>query len=234
MKIALAIILSLYCLAAGAAEAVTLRGEMPAAGLERLEIDAHVGEARITTGDDDVVRWEIVLEPSDGFSWFTNTKHRMEKIGQIELKSTRRDDKVELELDYPSGLDYDDVEENWRIQVPARFAVDADMNVGALTLEGMSGGVKAALNVGELTIETPAGALDAQVNVGDLRAASASDSVGNIHMEANVGDANLKLKGERVDATRGFGPGASISVQREGRDNMNLEVNVGEVGLEIK
>jgi hypothetical protein len=49
-----------------------------------------------------------------------------------------------------------------------------------------------------------------------------------------VGDVDLDLKGYRVPAERDFGPGAEIDLAKDGGDDIEASVNVGDVRVKVR
>jgi hypothetical protein len=216
-----------------AKEPRTLSGERPAADIKALRLDARVGEVRVRVGDDDTVAWKVTLEAERG-GWFSSLKDARKAIAQAAVEEQVSGTRLLLATRFPSGTDEDEIREHWEVSVPARFAVDIDMAVGELRIEGVAGGVDADLAVGEMRIDVPAGRIRADVSVGEILIDTATPSPGDIELDANVGDVNLLLKGYQVPDERDFGPGAEIDLERDGADDIEASVNVGDVRVKIK
>lgn len=229
----------LACVALGllalgaAAEDREITGTADAKGLQALRIEAHVGEVDIRVGAKDQVSWRLRLEPDHDDGWFNSRKDAERAVADAKVKSTVAGDRFELELALPRGTDFDDVEEHWEIEVPARFAIDVEANVGQVEVAGTSGGVEAELNVGELRIDVPAGRVDARVNVGAIKVLSATKSPGQIRLSSNIGDVDLHMGGKRFQAERGFALGGGIDASNGGKDDVTAKTNVGEVSVRI-
>jgi hypothetical protein len=215
------------------AETREIKGSADAKGLQSLRIEAHVGEVEIRTTDKDQITWRLRLEPDHDDGWFNSRKDAARAIAEAKVKTTAAGPGFELELELPRGTDFDDVEEHWEIEVPVRFAVEVESNVGRVEVVGPTGGVEAELNVGELRIEVPAGKVDARANVGEVRVLSATKSPGEIRLNANIGDVDLRIGDKRMQAERGFALGGGISASQGGKDDINAKVNVGEVVVRI-
>lgn len=207
--------------------------DVPAADIDRLELEANVGEVDIRAADVDVIEVRARLEPGDD-DWFDSADSLAKRLAAAKLEHEIDDEVLRLRLDYDDSRRGDeDLEERWEIRVPARLALDVDLNVGQATLEGVSGGVEAELNVGELEIDVPGGGIDAEVNVGELDIRSATKTPGEFDLESNIGDARLTVDGRDVGTTEGW-LGRGISHDAGGDDDVVARVNVGEVRVDIR
>lgn len=207
--------------------------DVPAADIERLELEANVGEVDIRAADIDVVEVRVRLEPGDG-DWFDSADRLAKRLAEAKLEQEIDDEALRLRLDYDESRRGDEnLEEHWEIRIPARLALDVELNVGQARLEGAAGGVDAEVNVGELEIDVPAGSIDAEVNVGEIDIRSATKSPGEFDLESNIGDARLAIDGRTVGTTEGW-LGRGVRHDADGDDNVNAHVNVGEVRVEIR
>jgi hypothetical protein len=217
------------------AEARTLTGTSDAKGLKDLRLDAHVGSVEIRATDAERISWTLKLEPDEDDGWFSGGRKDAQKaIEGAKVRAVVAGESYELELDLPRGTDFDDVEEHWTIEVPSRFAIDLEANVGEVRVEGIAGGVEAELNVGEMRIAVIKGDVRASLNVGDLRVESRTKSLGRVRLEANVGDASMRIAGKTIETNRSFPVGAGLSVSNDGEDDIEGRVNVGEVTVRVE
>lgn len=232
------LLLVLMPLATQAADASrTLQAISPAAGVNRIMIDAGVGQIRVSPSPDDGVHVQVRLEKkSQNFLWFFHwmSQSTAQAISQVSLQQQSQGDSITYTLKYPDHLDDGDIKQNWDVQIPSRLFTKVTMKVGQLTVNGIAGGVDVSLNVGEVVLNTPAGSMKARVNVGQIRATSATAQPGNIRLSTTIGDARLSMKG-RVDRDNMHhnGLGRTIDVTGNGPDQMDLELNIGEVSLHI-
>jgi hypothetical protein len=216
----------------------TLSADIPTTGVATLELKVGVGEVHITASADDKVHAKVTLKQKEQeFLWFFHwmSSGTSKEIATATLEQKQQGDALKLSLDYPGQKNDDDgnVKQEWEIQLPARLALDAVMNVGELTVAGVAGGVDAKLNVGELSIDVPRGALRGKVNVGEIRAKSGSAQHGDIRLSSNIGEALLSIAGQSSGVHDHGGLGNSVSVDGKGPDAMELSINIGEVSLHI-
>lgn len=225
--------LSTLALGAAASDDREITGTADAKGLLALRIEAHVGEVEVRIGTKDQINWRLRLEPNDDDGWFSSPKDAAHAVADAKVRSTVAGDRYELELELPRGTDFDDTKEHWEIEVPARFAIELEANVGKVEVVGVTGGVEAELNVGELRIDVPAGRVDARANVGEIKVLSSTKSPGEVRLSANIGDVDLRIGGKRFQAERGFALGGGVSASNGGKDDVTAKVNVGDVSVRI-
>jgi len=197
------------------AEDRVLEGDADAKGLVRLRMEAHVGSVDIVAKDGDRIAWKVRLEPDKDDGWFSSRKDAQAAIDGAKVRAVAAGDSWDLELELPRGTDFDDVVEHWTIEVPPRFAVELDANVGEMEVMGVAGGVEAKLNVG------------------DLRIVSRTRSLGRVELEANVGGADLMVDGKRTESS-GLFVGGKVRSDNKGDDDVDARVNVGEVRVRVE
>lgn len=229
------VIAALGASAAALAEPRELAGSAEAKGLTTLRLDAHVGSVEIRGTDADRISWKLKLEPDPDDGWFMGgRKDAQAAVDGAKVRGAAAGEAWELELELPRGADFDDVEEHWTIEVPARFAVDLEANVGELRVDGVAGGVEVELNVGELRIAVLKGDVRASLNVGDMRIESKTKSLGRVKLEANVGDVGMRIAGRSIETNRSFPVGAGLTVGNDGEDDVEGRVNVGEITVRVE
>lgn len=230
-------LLCVFQAAQAAAPARTLTADIPAAGVTALKLSMDVGQAEIGVSPDDAVHVRVTLKQKQReFLWFFHwmSAGTARDIAAATLSSSREGGTVSVALSYPD-IDSGDVQQNWRVELPARLALDATMKVGRLGIDGIAGGITARLNVGQLDITSPAGPLHVEVNVGQIRARSHSARHGPIRLASNIGEAALYMDGKRVGGAGGHsGLGRTLSLAGSGPDSMDLKVNIGEVLLRLR
>jgi len=214
---------------ANAADTREIGDSFSADGIDVISINAGVGSVKLIAGDGDEITVLVSVEPDDG--WFGGPDR--EDLEKITLKSASKKGKLSLGLDFPRGLDEDDIEEHWEIEIPARLQAKVRIGVGRISIEGVAGGVNAHAGVGDVRIDVPGGDVRAHASVGNVRVKSATKSAGNIEMDADVGNVSLKLDGKNYQAERGWGPGASLELEGSGTDEFDVSADVGNAQLTI-
>lgn len=219
---------------------VTVTADVPATGLKDLRFESTAGEAKIGVSPDDAVHLKLKLQQEErrvlGISLATEaTSKDMEgvKVGQ-----KRDGDTLVVSADFPSGGDHNsDVKQQWEVQVPARFGVDASMKEGRLVISGVSGGVKAQLSAGETVIHVPVGAVSARLGAGRLSVISDDSQPGTVHLKSTFGLAIADLQGTYYGPPEQHGGfklfGNSVNEQGKGKDDFDLKVTAGLSSLRI-
>jgi hypothetical protein len=212
----------------------TLSLDLASTGLDTLALQVGVGEVHVTASSDDQVHAQVTLRPKEreflGFLHWSGGAGR--DIAAASIHQERDDKRLMLSLDLDRH-DQDEIKQEWEVQVPARLKLDSVMNVGEMSIAGVTGGVGAKLDVGELEIDVPKGSIDADVNVGEIRAKSGSGHHGHIQLASNIGDATLLLQGAESGVHEHGGLGNRVSLDGDGPDSMDLKLNIGEVTLRI-
>lgn len=240
----------IICPLMASASDVVMKGEMAAQDLARLQLIAQAGEVEIRGIKTDTVRWRVQLEPQKK-GWFTSAAGVRERLGEIKVRSKTDNTTLHLDLDYPDGLDDNNVKHKWRIEVPIAFAVEVNQGAGNLNVSGVQGGVNGDLGAGNLNIldvqggvegkleagnakvTVLAGNVSLEVGTGNANVISATSSVGNIELHSGVGNASAEIGNQRLAPTR-FGPKADLSHAGEGSDHYRISVGVGNATLEVK
>ena len=216
-----------------------MQAAIPANGINNLVITAGVGEVHITPSSDDTVHVRVILEQkSNEFLWFFHWQSYAseQQILAAQIFQQRDGQRLELSLSNMGKMDSNDVKQKWYVQMPVDLALNLNMKVGEVSINGVSGSVRAQLDVGELTMDVPHGSLNARVNVGQISVTTATDQPGNISLSSNIGEAALFMDGKNMSRTTGrhHGLGRSIHWNGHGSDSMHLSVNIGEVDLHVK
>lgn len=221
---------------AAAIEPRVLSAEVQTAGVDTLALELGVGEVHITASSDDKVHARVTLRRKQReFMWFFHwmTEGSSSTIAAARIDQRNSGGRLTLSLALPHAGDQEDLKQEWDVQLPARLKLDAVMEVGELSIEGVAGGVMAKLNVGELTLDLPQGSIDANVDVGEIRAKSASGRHGRVELASNIGDVMLVVQGSEAGAHEHGGLGSKLSLDGTGPDDMHLKLNIGEVTLHI-
>lgn len=203
---------------------------LSADGVDVISITAGVGSIELIASGGDQITVLVSIEADD--DWFGAGPDR-EDLEKITLQGTSKKGKLSLVLDFPRGVDEDDIEEHWKIEIPARLQARARIGVGRISIEGVAGGVNAHAGVGEVRIVVPGGDVRAHASVGDVRVKSATQSIGNIELDADVGNVSLKINGKNYPAERGWGPGAGLEREGSGTDEFDVSADVGNARLTI-
>ena len=240
--------LSILCLAltAPAAHAAApggLSADIAAAGLQRLDLRAESGRVVIKTSADDAVHVKLVLHQDEVsflgvFHWMSDESTR--DLATATVKQDKQGGALVLSVGYPGGATHSDIKQEWTLSVPARFAVELQMQAGQGVIDGPAGGVTASLSAGDLEIRVPGGPLHATVSAGRLHAVSEQGKPGAIKVASSFGLAILDLDGKYYGPpeSHGFGSsihfwGNSVKQQGPGSDEIELKTFAGLADLRV-
>jgi hypothetical protein len=221
---------------ADSTEPRVLSAEVQTAGVDTLALEIGVGEVHVTASSDDKIHARVTLRRKQReFMWFFHwmTEGSTSTIAAARIDQRSSGGRLTLTLALPHASDQQDLKQEWDVQLPARLKLDAVMDVGDLSIEGVAGGVMAKLNVGELNLDLPKGAIDANVNVGEIRARSGSGHHGRIELSSSIGDVALILQGTEGGTREHGGLGSRVSLDGDGPDEIQLKLNIGEVTLHL-
>ncbi|MGE5625373.1 MAG: hypothetical protein ACM3ZT_07485 [Bacillota bacterium] len=189
--------LGLFAGTAWAAPSV-LTADIPASGMQRFVFEAGDGEVRITPSSDEAVHVQVELQQSEKslfglYHWLSDDTAR--DMHAVVLKQARQGTDLKLTLAYPNDATHDDIKEKWILLLPARLAVDANMQAGQLVIKGIAGGVVASLKGGDLEIHVPKGPVHANLSGGRLSVVSDDLKPGNVKVASDFGLAIMDLNG---------------------------------------
>ena len=175
----------------------------------RLKFDFPVGELRVEASDDSRVRLELLVKCRSA------SDERCERFVdnlRLEVDQTTRELSVKVK-GYPK-FNTHNINLQGVLQVPRGLAVELDMGVGDLEVEGLAGNLEVDLGVGEA---------DLNLVASSYRSAS---------VEVGVGDATLRAQGKRRSSS-GF-VGRSVSWNEGGGSSRaKLHVGVGDATVRM-
>jgi hypothetical protein len=175
--------------------------DIDAAAFERLELEMAIGEMDIEISDDDSISLDIYLEADR--RWFSL---RRPDISDVELEQRPRGDSLYL------GIDRDNLEQTWRVRLPARLALEIKVGVGDISLDGLDNSLSLELGVGAVSVDV------------------ASENFREVTASAGVGDAVVRGF-QNSDNERRSLVGANAFYQGDGDYHIDVEVGVGDVQI---
>ena len=179
---------------------------------QTLRLDLSVGEINVEGADIDRVQAELRVECRWGGD--EDCERLLEKV-ELDSRSTSRRQVIEVISD--SSWRKTKLEIEGEFRVPRGVALEVDMGVGELTIEGISADLNADLGVGELTIRIPAAA------------------VRSIGVDAGVGEAKLLGAGTFVAGRRSMLIGSEVFWDEgEGEARVRADVGVGEATVYLE
>ena len=159
----------------------------------RFEIDNTVGDVQIKGADVDRVRIVVRIEVDDA-----DNKEEAERLLQeVEIRVEETPGAVYVRTRVP-GEFLDDKDEDYvvdyEVTVPHQVQIDAELDVGRVAVEGVSGRVAVETHVGEIDVDMQEGTVEAKANVGRIKVnLGRLAGEGRLRFETNVGDVELTL-----------------------------------------
>jgi len=170
-----------------------------ASNLISVELLIPVGELDIEIYNGNEIQLEIEIDARR--RWFS---FRNRSVDHIELEV--RDGGPKLYL----GIDEQNIEQHWRVRMPAKLALEIDMGVGDIQIEDFSNN------------------LDVEVGVGSVRVDVVDTDFELIHLTAGVGDASIQGFSHRADNERNF-ISAESNYHGDGELQITIEAGVGDI-----
>ncbi|MFK7864013.1 MAG: hypothetical protein AB8B95_07275 [Pseudohongiellaceae bacterium] len=204
MKTMQSILLAVTLLAstmAMAANFKTINQSINAENFSALQVEFSVGELEIDVWDGDTVELEIELRAER--SWLT---WRRKDVEDVELDIQEKGGALMLSIDEGK------LNQSWVLKVPARLALEIDLGVGEISIDGLNNNLVGELGVGEFSIKT------------------SSEDFDMIQASVGVGDASLRGFGSGSENERSLVSADAIYVG-SGEYEVEVEVGVGEVSI---
>jgi hypothetical protein len=192
----------LICSSALADSSKHISQVIDATTLESARLDISVAELDIEIYDGDEIQLEIEIE-AQGRWW----SFRDGDVDHVELEVRGSGASVYL------GIDENNIEQHWRVMMPAKLALDIDMGVGDVHIEKFTNNLEMELGVGSVRVEVD----DTDYNV--------------IHVSAGVGDANIRGFATRVDNERSF---ISSESRYHGDGDLEIDIELGVGDVEVR
>ncbi len=213
-----------------AADSRVLDGRASAAGVDKVQLDAGVGDIDITgVADGDEIVVSVELEPRRG-GFFSSLKKAQLEVDQATLRMDASRGVLRLEIETDSGDRR--FEENWTIEMPARLALDLDLGVGDVDIRSLGGAVSVDLGVGDVDAEGVSNDVTVDVGVGDATIRGPADAFGSVDGSGGVGDARLMVRGERIESS-GF-VGHSAEWTGDGEHTIEISLGVGDARVTLE
>ena len=124
-----------------AASSKRIERSIDAADLSHIDFDISVAEIDIQVYDGDTIELDIEVK-ADRDWWFFGRRD----VDDIELEVSQGSEYVDLRLDE------DNLEQDWRVMLPAHLAVSMELGVGELEVEGLSNEFVLEIGVGAVEV----------------------------------------------------------------------------------
>ena len=206
-----------------------LQGSTEASGLDKVRLDAGVGDIELNAvHDGDQVTVEVELKPRRG-GFFSSMKKAQREVDKAELRMDASRGVLRLEIE--SESDDRHFEEHWIIELPAHLAFDLELGVGDVQVRDLEGNLNVEIGVGELDATGVSGDLMVEIGVGDASIEASATDYGSVSGSGGVGDAKLTVQGQRVSSS-GF-VGHSAEWSGSGDHIIEIDVGVGDAKVTL-
>jgi len=176
----------------------------------RIRLEFPVGELKVIPSDDAKVRFDIKVR-CDG-RWTDDCE---ERANRLILDSDDSGGTLSLKLHkYPQWHNAG-MKVMGELRVPRALAVDIEMGVGELDIQGLEGDIEVDLGVGEA----------------DVRALRARAS--HVSVETGIGDAEIRGGGSGT-SSRGFIGSHAVWTDGVGHAEVRLHVGVGDATVHLE
>lgn len=181
-----------------AASSKRIEHSIDASDLSRIDFDVSVAEMDIQVYDGDTIELDIEVR-ADRDWWFFGRRD----VDDIELDISQGAEYIDLRLDE------NNLEQDWRVLLPAHLAVSLEMGVGEIELEGLANDLELELGVGAV-----------EVIVDDI-------DYDTVRIVTGVGDSSLRGFGNSTENERNI-VGADSHYFGDGEYRIDIELGVGD------
>ncbi|NOZ78009.1 MAG: hypothetical protein GXP48_02270 [Acidobacteria bacterium] len=205
-----------------------ISGTYPAKGLEGIELNVAVGDARITVGKPGIIEFHVRLTPRRG-GVFSSMAEARKQVDAARLDMTPAGKTLKLSIQ--SNGQNPKFEATWSISIPARLGVSVRTGVGDVMIRGVTGAVKVKDGVGDVTVTTHGSHVTVDTGVGDVTIRGDLARFGRITGAAGVGDATLTTPNTTIDGSGMVGK--RLSWTGPGPGVMRIKAGVGDVEISL-
>jgi hypothetical protein len=188
----------------------TLGGRYDAAKLATVAIDIPVGELAVEAVEGSEVSVEMELRCRKGRS---RCESAAEKVRFIA--GGMSGERLRFRVEGWPKASRGSLEARVRLRLPAHLALDAELGVGELRIEGLTGDVTADLGVGEVTATLP------------------QSAVASVRLDAGIGEAVLRTREKRYENS-GVGVKTLRWTEGTGRAEIQVDCGVGEIQVALR
>jgi hypothetical protein len=199
-----------WALPASADETVrSFAKRIPAEAGTTVSVEIPVGSVHIEGTDERQVDLDVRLTCDEG------RDRCAEMAKKVRVVYDTKGDRIRIEIkDWPK-MSTKGLEAHVRIGMPRDLALDAELGVGELKIDGIEGN------------------LDAEVGVGEVKVTMPESAVATVNLDTGVGEANLRAGGRRYESAGLFTKELSWR-KGTGKAQVEVECGVGEISVALK
>jgi hypothetical protein len=176
----------------------------------RIRLEFPVGQLKVVPGDGSTVRFDLKVRCRYG-----SEEHCEEVANRLILDSEDHDGTLHLKLHKLPQWNNHGMTVIGQLSVPRALAVDIEMGVGELDVDGLEGDIDVELGVGQA----------------DIHASRAQAS--HVSVETGIGDAEIRGGGSGT-RSRGFIGSHAVWADGGGRSAVRLHVGVGDATVRLE
>ena len=191
----------LFAGAAHAASSKRIEHSIDANEFSHIDFEISVAELDIEVYNGDTVEIDIEIRAERDW-WIFGRRN----VDDVNLSISEDRDSLEL------VLDEDNIEQDWRVRLPAHLAVSLEMGVGEIDIAGFNND------------------LNMELGVGSVRDIVADEDFETVHISTGVGDSNIRGFSSDTDNERSL-VGADSYYHGDGEHEVQIEVGVGEASI---
>lgn len=180
----------------------------PVTANHRVRLEFPVGELRVVPNDDTHVRLSLRVKCRGG------TERCEERASRLEIESSDKNGVLKIKVTGFPKFNNGGFNLIGELQVPRAIALDLEMGVGDLNIDGLEGDLDVELGVGDADIYAP---------VAKTR---------SVEIDTGVGDASIRGAGTRT-SSRGFIGRSTAWNDGPGRSTVRLNVGVGDATVHL-
>ncbi len=207
----------------------TLEEELPVEGARTVVLDAAVGDVTVRGVEGDTIRVTVELRPRKG-RFFGSRREGDEQVARTELEVKRSGAKLRLSLDWPSGDPL--FEADWSIELPPSLAVNVDLGVGDVLVEGLAGDLDVDSGVGDVTVAAADGDVAVDLGVGEVKVTGPLQEYGKVKCSTGVGDCTLKAGSRKLSGTGMISK--DLAWRGDGPSSIHVDTGVGSVTIVLE
>jgi hypothetical protein len=199
--------------AARAADKVVVRSfhqQIPVANAEKIHLDFPVGELNVDPGDGGQVGLDVKVMCREKTGRCADAAH------DLKLVYDNSGDVFRIQMKrFPKFGGSKNMHVVAHITVPRELAVHAELGVGEMNIQGLTGNLDVDLGVGEVNVTLP------------------KEAVGSVNIDTGIGEASLIAAGRRYESS-GLMTRTIAWDKGTGHSKVTVDCGVGEIDVTLK
>ncbi len=187
----------------------TLEASWPAGGIQRVKVEFPVGDLDVIATDAPTVRALMTVRCRGG------GRGCVQRSKRLRLVSNQRGGTRFVKVEGFPKFSNLGIQVSLRVEVPRSRAVDLEMGVGDLNVDGIEGDVSAELGVG------------------DVEVSMRERDVNSVRLAVGIGDASLDRAAHRQQVSGFLGKKVHWS-EGSGRSHVSVDLGIGDISMRLR